>query len=116
MILSKIDEGILIEIDSVEYFKLGKTTLCAALQSIYLDESSFDQNSLSSSSVLNLGIGFSFLFLNLDAAYYNVETGEYPGQTPENRVMIGLSMDLSVDANFNFYSKDGKKRKLKQRR
>lgn len=62
------------------------------------------------------GAGFSFLFLNLDAAYYNVETGEYPGQTPENRVMIGLSMDLSVDANFNFYSKDGKKRKLKQRR
>lgn len=62
------------------------------------------------------GAGFSFLFLNLDAAYYNVEAGEYPGQTPENRIMIGLSIDLSVDANFNFHSKDGKKRKLKQRR
>lgn len=62
------------------------------------------------------GAGFSFLFLNLDAAYYNVEAGEYPGQTPENRIMVGLSIDLSVDANFNFYSKDGKKRKLKQRR
>jgi hypothetical protein len=62
------------------------------------------------------GAGLSFLFLNLDAAYYNVETGEYPGQTPENRIMIGLSMNLSVDANFNFYGSDGKKRKLKQRR
>ncbi|MCB0367998.1 MAG: hypothetical protein KDD45_00820 [Bdellovibrionales bacterium] len=65
---------------------------------------------------MTYGAGFSFLFLNIDAAYYNVETGEYPGQTPENRVMIGLSIDLSVDANFNFYSKDGKRRKLKQRR
>ena len=65
---------------------------------------------------MTYGVGFSFLFLSFDAAYYNVETGEYPGQTPENRVLLGLSIDLSVDANFNFYSKDGKKRKLKQRR
>ncbi len=62
------------------------------------------------------GAGFNFLFMKFDAAYYDVETGEYPGQTRENRIQLGLSMELSVDANFKFISKDGKKRKLKQRR
>lgn len=62
------------------------------------------------------GAAFNFLFMKFDAAYYNVETGDYPGQSRENRIQLGLSMELSVDANFKFIAKDGKKRKLKQRR
>lgn len=62
------------------------------------------------------GIGFSFLFMDFDAAYYFTELGAYPGQTPENRIQLGLSFGASVDADFNMYSRDGKKRKLKQRR
>lgn len=62
------------------------------------------------------GLGFSFLFLDFDAAYYFTELGAYPGQTPENRIQLGMSLGLSLDADFKFYSKDGKKRNLKQRR
>lgn len=62
------------------------------------------------------GVGFSFLFFDFDLAYYFTELGAYPGQTPENRIQLGMSMGLSLDADFKFYSKDGKKRKLKQRR
>jgi hypothetical protein len=70
----------------------------------------------SSQGYTSYGAGFSFLFINFDAAMFKVESGEYPGQTPEDRLLLSLSIDLSVDANFNFYSKEGKKRNLKQRR
>lgn len=70
----------------------------------------------SSQGYSTLGAGFSFLFINVDAAMFKTEAGEYPGQTPEDQILLSLSIDLSVDANFNFYSKDGKKRNLKQRR
>ncbi|MBL7543898.1 MAG: hypothetical protein JNL11_08780 [Bdellovibrionaceae bacterium] len=70
----------------------------------------------SSQGYSTFGAGFSFLFLNFDAAMFKTEAGEYPGQSPEDRLLLSLSIDLSVDANFNFYSKDGKKRSLKQRR
>lgn len=70
----------------------------------------------SSQGYSTYGAGLTFLFLNFDAALFKVEKGEYPGQTPEDHVLLSLSIDLSVDANFNFYSKDGKKRNLKQRR
>lgn len=70
----------------------------------------------SSQGYTTYGAGFNFLFLNFDAAMFKAETGEYPGQTPEDRILLSLSIDLSVDANFNFYSKEGKKRNLKQRR
>lgn len=62
------------------------------------------------------GLGFSFLFLDVEAAYYFTELGAYPGQTPQNRIQASISFQLSVDANFSFKDKDGKKRKLKQRR
>lgn len=62
------------------------------------------------------GLGLSFLFMDLEAAYYFTELGEYPGQSPQNRIQLSLSMGFSVDADFKFYSKDGKRRKLKQRR
>lgn len=70
----------------------------------------------SSQGYSTLGAGFSFLFLNFDAAMFKTEAGVYPGQTPEDQILLSLSIDLSVDANFNFYTKDGKKRNLKQRR
>ncbi|MEK6773310.1 MAG: hypothetical protein AABY64_05185 [Bdellovibrionota bacterium] len=62
------------------------------------------------------GVAFNFFFMKFEAASYKVETGEYPGQSPESRIQLGLSLELSVDADFKFYAKDGKKRKLKQRR
>ncbi len=62
------------------------------------------------------GVGFNLYFMRFDAATYSVETGDYPGQSPENRIQLGLSFELSVDADFKFYAKDGKKRRLKQRR
>ncbi|XGC80215.1 hypothetical protein ACES2L_12865 [Bdellovibrio bacteriovorus] len=65
---------------------------------------------------ITYGVGFDFLIFRLDAASYTEELGIYPGQTADNRVMIGLSIDLGFDANFNFTDNSGKKRKLKQRR
>lgn len=62
------------------------------------------------------GAGIDFFFLRLDAAMYTEEVGAYTGQTPQNRVEIGLSLDLSFDADFKLTNSDGKKRKLKQRR
>ena len=62
------------------------------------------------------GAGIDFLFIELDAAYYDVELGEYAGDTRQNRIMVGLNISLSFDANFNYHGSDGKRRKLKQRR
>lgn len=62
------------------------------------------------------GLGFNVGFMEFELATATVEAGEYPGQTPEDRVMFGVSFSLSIDADFNFKSKDGKRRQLKQRR
>jgi hypothetical protein len=65
---------------------------------------------------LTYGAGVNLYFLKIDAAYYTEERGTYPGQTPDNRIQIGVSLDLSFDANFNFTDNSGKDRRLKQRR
>lgn len=62
------------------------------------------------------GIGFDLWVMRFELASYTEELGVYPGQTPDSRIQIGLTMDLSVDADFGFSTRDGKKRKLKQRR
>lgn len=62
------------------------------------------------------GVGMNFLIFRLDAASYTEELGIYPGQTGQHRILVGLSIDLSFDANFNFVDNNGKRRKLKQRR
>lgn len=62
------------------------------------------------------GTTLDLFFFRIDAASYTTETGVYPGQTPSNRFRVGLSMEFSVDANFNFTAKDGARRKLKRRR
>lgn len=64
----------------------------------------------------SLGLGINLFFLKLDAAMYTVEMGEYPGQTPDTRLEGSLSFNMAVDADFNFTGKDGRRRKLKQRR
>lgn len=62
------------------------------------------------------GVGCDFFIFKLDAVSYTEEIGAYPGQTADNRLMVGLSIDLGFDANFKFTDNNGKKRKLKQRR
>lgn len=62
------------------------------------------------------GVGLNLLFLRFDVASYTEEMGAYPGQTPQNRVELGLSLDLAFDADFRLVGADGKRRKLKQRR
>lgn len=62
------------------------------------------------------GAGIDFWLMRFDAVSYTEEIGVYPGQNPDNRIMLGLTLDLSFDANFNFTDNKGRKRKLKQRR
>lgn len=62
------------------------------------------------------GLGMDFLLMQMDLAYYTVEMGEYPGQTPQNRIQLGLNIEFGFDANFKLTDDNGKKRKLKQRR
>ncbi len=69
-----------------------------------------------SQGYLSYGVGVNLLVFRLDAVSYTEELGVYPGQTADNRYLIGLSIDLSFDANFNFQDNNGKRRKLKQRR
>lgn len=64
------------------------------------------------------GVGLSLFLFQLDASLYTVETGAYPGQTPDQRIQIGISTTMSFDPNFNLseIGSGGKKRKLKERR
>jgi hypothetical protein len=62
------------------------------------------------------GVGINFFFLKFDIAKYTEEMGAYPGQTPQERYQVGLSIDLGFDADFKLTGSDGKRRKLKQRR
>ena len=62
------------------------------------------------------GLGFNLFFVRFDVAQYTEEMGAYPGQTPQERLQAGLSIELGFDADFKLTSKDGKRRKLKQRR
>ena len=62
------------------------------------------------------GLGVDLAILQVDIASYTVEAGEYPGQTPESRLQIGITMELAIDADFKFSTKEGKRKKVKQRR
>lgn len=63
-----------------------------------------------------VGATVDLFFLQVDVASYTEEVGIYPGQSPSHRYKIGISLDLAIDADFRFTTKDGKRRKLKQRR
>jgi hypothetical protein len=62
------------------------------------------------------GVGVDLFIMQLDAAYYKIERGAYPGQTPDERVQVGLSMNFDFDPNLNLSDTNGKRRRLKQRR
>jgi hypothetical protein len=62
------------------------------------------------------GLGLDLFLFQVDAALYSVERGAYPGQTPDQRVNVGISTTLGFDPNFNLISFGGKGRKVKQRR
>ncbi|MCX7977675.1 MAG: hypothetical protein N2578_01590, partial [Bdellovibrionaceae bacterium] len=62
------------------------------------------------------GVGIDLGFLHLQTVSYTEEAGVYPGQTPQSRLLLSLSMGFSVDADFSMNLKDGKRRKLKKRR
>ncbi len=62
------------------------------------------------------GLGVNLFIAQLDAAYYNVESGEYPGQTPQERIQISLNMEFGFDPSFKLLEFGGQKRRLKKRR
>lgn len=72
-----------------------------------------------SQGYMTYGVGLDLWILRVEAAQFTEEFGVYPGQTPETRLQLSVTIDLSVDADFNFTSKtgsNGKRAKLKQRR
>ena len=69
-----------------------------------------------SQGYMTYGLGIDLWLFRMDVAQYTEEMGYYPGQTPEQHLQVAFTLDLSVDADFNIMSQDGKKRKLKQRR
>lgn len=76
----------------------------------------FDLRAGLNQGYMTYGLGMNFFVFNIDLSYYTKELGEYPGQTPQNRIQFGFNMDFGFDANFNLNDSSGKKRKLKQRR
>jgi hypothetical protein len=64
------------------------------------------------------GVGLDLWLLELEAATYTVEKGFYPGQSPEERIQVGIKFNLSFDPSFDLISVGAgkKKRKLKVRR
>jgi len=68
------------------------------------------------------GFGLDLWLLRFEAAQYTEELGVYPGQRPDQRIQVAITLDLSVDANFRVSGRggdggaDSRRRKLKQRR
>ncbi|MFN9066282.1 MAG: hypothetical protein ACK5V3_03575, partial [Bdellovibrionales bacterium] len=69
-----------------------------------------------SQGYMTYGVGLDLWVFRFEAAQFTEEFGVYPGQTPESRVQVSLTLDLTVDANFDFSSKSRNRVKLKQRR
>lgn len=62
------------------------------------------------------GLGLDLWLMQLDVASYTVEKGAYPGQTPDGRIQVGMSINIGFDPSFELMEFGGKKRKVKQRR
>lgn len=69
------------------------------------------------------GAGLDFGVLELEAATYGVELGEYPGQLEDRRYMVQMKIQLGLDGDFFDFSKlsgsaagSSSRKKLKQRR
>lgn len=65
---------------------------------------------------VSYGLGFDMWLFQFDIVSYKVEQGVYPGQTPQERIMAAINMNLSFDPDLNFRSLGGERRKLKRRR
>lgn len=64
---------------------------------------------------LSYGVGIDLWFLQVDVATYTGELGATAGQSPSDRYQASISLNLDFDQSFKL-SKDGKKRRLLQRR
>ena len=62
------------------------------------------------------GLGLDIWLLRLDAARFKQEMGVFPGQTPQERIMLSLNMDLSLDPDLRIRDDSGRRRRLFQRR
>jgi hypothetical protein len=64
------------------------------------------------------GVGVDLFLVEVNAAYYKVETGLYPGETIDERIEIGITTGFGFDSSkggLSSFSKRGR-RSLKQRR
>lgn len=66
------------------------------------------------------GAGLDLGVLELEAATYGVELGEYPGQLEDRRYLVQMKIQLGLDGDLFDFSKmsgdSGRRKKLKQRR
>lgn len=69
-----------------------------------------------SQGYMTYGVGLDLWVFRMEVAQFTEEFGAYPGQTPESRIQLSLTLDLSVGADFDFTSKSMARKKLKQRR
>ncbi len=78
----------------------------------------FDFRAGFSQGYVSYGVGTHLWLLDVDLASYTEELGEYPGQTPDSRIVasVGLSMKFDPDFSFLGMGGNGSKRRLKVRR
>lgn len=75
----------------------------------------FDLRAGFSQGYLTYGAALDFSFLKIEAAAYSVELGNSAGQNRSDRYQASISLNLDFDQAFKL-TKDGKKRRLMQRR
>lgn len=68
-----------------------------------------------SQGYFSYGAGLDFSFIRAEVAAYTLELGSKAGQSPSDRYQASLSINLDFDQAFKI-TKDGKKRRLMQRR
>lgn len=62
------------------------------------------------------GAGVDLWFLKADVAYYTTELGNAAGQLRNDRMIYSLTIEMDFDQSFKLKNRDGKKRRLKERR
>ena len=67
-----------------------------------------------------LGASFNLFLMQIDAASYGVELGEYPGQLEDRRYIVQITFEFGFNPDFSISSVGGKggkgRRRIKQRR
>lgn len=67
-------------------------------------------------SYLTYGLGIDLWLLKVDAAFYSEEIGAKLQDIRNDRYIVSATLQLNFDDAFNLLDKQGKKRRLKQRR